>query len=62
VPFLYAGEAVQTAIDQLILPLFAMIRHNQEASCARTRDLPPPRLMPGELCMAQAEQIMEEML
>jgi type I restriction enzyme S subunit len=64
VPFLHAGQAIHAAFDQTISPLFEMIRYNIEESrtLVQTRDLLLPRLMSGELRVAEAERAVEAVL
>ncbi|MET4129975.1 restriction endonuclease subunit S [Roseovarius sp. MBR-6] len=62
VPFLRASARIHSAFDAAIAPLFDLIRQNHEESrtLAQTRDLLLPRLMSGELRVAEAESLASE--
>lgn len=64
IPFVWANPATHQAFDWQIEPLFAQIRAASEESrtLAETRDLLLPRLMSGELRVADAEPLLEKAL
>ncbi|MDZ4138683.1 MAG: restriction endonuclease subunit S [Erythrobacter sp.] len=63
-PVVVAPDPVLHAFDAIAKPLYERIARNERESrtLAQTRDLLLPRLMSGELRVAQAERIVEEAL
>lgn len=59
VPYLRASDGVHSAFDAAIGPLYDLIRHQNEESrtLAQTRDLLLPRLMSGELRVADLQEV-----
>lgn len=57
VPFMRASDEVHQAFDQLIQPLFGLVRARAEETktLTETRDLLLPRLMSGEVTLKDAE-------
>ncbi|MTH66050.1 restriction endonuclease subunit S [Paracoccus shanxieyensis] len=64
VPYLRASDAIHSAFDATIAPLYDLVRQLNEESrtLAQTRDLLLPRLMSGELRLAEAERAVEAAL
>lgn len=64
VPYLRASDAIHSAFDATIAPLYDLVRQLNEESrtLAQTRDLLLPRLMSGELRVAEAERAVEAAL
>ncbi|MBA4491539.1 restriction endonuclease subunit S [Paracoccus sp. S1E-3] len=62
VPYLRASDAIHSAFDATIAPLYDLVRQLNEESrtLAQTRDLLLPRLMSGELRVAENERLVGE--
>jgi len=58
-PFVYAGTRICQEFGKLVDPLFCQIRANEHESrtLAETRDALLPKLMSGEIRVAQAEKL-----
>ncbi len=63
VPYLRASDTVHSAFDATIAPLYDLVRQLNEESrtLAQTRDLLLPRLMSGEVRVADAVAVAKEM-
>lgn len=61
IPFVRADDAVHRAFQNLIIPLFEMIRNNTEGikTLAQLRDALLPKLLSGELTVPEAEAQLE---
>lgn len=64
IPVIVPSEPVRSAFDEIVSPMLERIIANERESrtLARTRDLLLPRLMSGELRVAEAEKMVEEAL
>lgn len=62
VPYLRASDAIHSAFDATIAPLYDLVRQLNEESrtLAQTRDLLLPRLMSGELRVAENKRLVGE--
>ena len=61
IPFPAYGPEVSAAFEKVVGPLFKQVRLNAEhtRTLSLTRDLLLPKLMSGEICLAEAEKAME---
>ena len=61
IPFLFSGPDTSAAFDDIVTPLFQAIRSNLEESriLAKTRDILLPKLISGEIHLAEASQAVE---